>query len=317
MPERSDEATKIAWDWHVPRSTAEERRELVDFTADLGFDTLVVGRPEDDLVSHAHERNVRVVAVLSPSPTEEFARIYPAALQAMQPYEDKMLSALQSTDRRGAQYAAHRWFPLIQGGELLCYEHEESRTLLQRRVRELLASCDGVALDGFGFRNHYACFCAHCVERHGGDPARIAEFSEASLVEISRIIYRCAKKVDPEAVVMNHVWPPLNPNPYYGCNLHLDYCTQTISWFFRPSWDMSRVRLEAQLHRSLERRDRNRFVPFIGFSAEPYHLRSPERLAEELAVADEYGDGSFVLCTLEGPWKSEEIRNVVKEACLR
>lgn len=306
---------KAAWDWALPRASDGERAALVSFAADLGFDTLVLGAPEPDLVEEAHKRALRVVAVLSPTVDSRFADMNPDAVQRMQPYENGMLDAIRSQPNETSQRTAHRWFPLVQGGELLCYEHDESRSLLSRRIEELLATADGIALDGFGFRNHYACFCSHCVSQHTGDPETIASYSERSLVEISRFITEHAKRVQPEAIVMNHVWPPFNPNPYYGCNLFLDYCTQTISWFYRPMWDLSRVRLEAQLHASVERRDRNRFVPFIGLYADPYQTRTPERVAAELEIAREYGAGSFVLCTLEAPWKSSRIRRVVQAAC--
>lgn len=37
-----DSVMKAARDWDLPRETATEQRELVEFTAELGFDTLVV-----------------------------------------------------------------------------------------------------------------------------------------------------------------------------------------------------------------------------------------------------------------------------------
>ena len=40
------------------------------------------------------------------------------------------------------------------------------------------------------------------------------------------------------------VRPPFRPNPGYASRLALDYCSQTISWFYRPVWPLERVAFE-------------------------------------------------------------------------
>ncbi len=311
------EPIRIAWDWHMPRSTPQERRELVRFVTELGFDVLVVSRPEVDMVETAHEAGIRVVAVLSPGLDAARTKADPEIVQRMLPSEEAMLEAGRVDGDEQRQRLSHRWFPLFQSGDLLCYEHPRARRIIDERVDESLAVADGVALDGFGFRNHYACFCSRCSTAHGSDAERLARFSEESLIGVSKRIYERAKSRRQDAIVLNHVWPPFNPNPYYGARLYLDYCTQTISWFYRPVWPIERVRLEARLHKSLEDKSRNTFVPFIGLYDDPYQRRSADRIRAELDIALEYGEGSVVLCTLEGPAHDATIRAVVKDALLR
>jgi hypothetical protein len=305
---------KAAWDWHMPRSTADQERKLVEFAAALGFDTLVLRDPGAGLVRMAHDEGLRVVTVVSPTAPDAFAREHPGCLQRMLAYEEAIEAALEETrGREQGQRLAHRWFPLIQRGRLVCYAQQESRSFLKELVSRALEAADGVAFDGFGFKNHYACFCDTCARAHRAeDPHAVARHSEQTLVEVSEVLFEHAKAEKPDSIVMNHVWPPFNPNPYYGARLRLDYCTQTISWFYRPSWGLQRVELEAAEHRRLQIPGRNRFVPFIGLYADPYQLRNAERVERELEIALRYGDGHLTLCTLEGPLRDEAIRAVVK-----
>ncbi len=304
---------KAAWDWNIPRTSPQDESRLVAFACELGFDTLVVRDPTPALMRAGRKSAMRVIAVLSPRPDDDFIRQHPQCLQQILPYEREMARALESEGNGDRQRLAHRWFPLIQNGELLCYEHDAARSFIRGRISELLRVADGVALDGFGFKNHYACFCEKCITAHQSDPARLASYSQGSLVQISRIIFEHLKARKPEALLINHVWPPFDPNPYYACELYLDYCTQTISWFYRPHWSLQRVELEAAEHKRLENRKRNRFVPFIGLYNDPCQRRSPPRLKQELEIALRYGEGSLVLCTLQSPWEDREIKRVVQE----
>ena len=154
------------------------------------------------------------------------------------------------------------------------------------------------------------------MEDAGGmeETEAIRRTSEESLVEFSHILYVCAKDARPDAIVTNHVWPPFNPNPYYGNRLRLDYCTQTISWFYRPNWSIERVAFEASEMKRLEDRSANVFVPFIGVYSDPYQVRSADRLAQELEIAGRYGDGHVAFCTLDAPRKYPEVFQVVKAA---
>lgn len=211
----------------------------------------------------------------------------------------------------------------MQLSHLLCFESPQAQDELRARVSAALEVADGVAFDGFGFRNHYACYCPRCQSiregmagQQSGRPSDhlLAEMSEASLVNLSHLLYEHAKGVKTDALITNHVWPPFRPNPDYASRLRLDYCSQTISWFYRPHWSLERVRFEAEQSKRLENPARNRFVPFIGLFDQPHLLRTPPRLAAELSIALENGAGNLVFCSLYSLWRHPEIRQVVQEA---
>ncbi len=305
---------RAAWDWHLPHATAHDCRDLIALVDQTGFNTLVVNRPSKTLIAEAHDHGIRVAAVVTAGADEHFVEDNPDAIQKMRTHEEGAASALANTKREQHMRISHHWFPEYQRGSLLCYDHPESTRYIERSIDSALENADGIALDGFGFRNHYACFCDRCVAEHGGDDAeRIAHYSRKGLIDCSRHIRAYLTDNYPDAFSMNHVWPPFNPDPYYGADLYLDYCSQTISWFYRPHWRLERVELEAQLHKQLENPDRNRFVPFIGLYADPYQTRSAARIARELEIALEYGKGSLVFCTLQAPAETPEVRRTIAD----
>ncbi|MEZ4664210.1 MAG: hypothetical protein R2911_42310 [Caldilineaceae bacterium] len=290
---------------------------------ELGFDTLIIHAPTPTIMEAAGALGVKVAAIVTPNADDAFARQHPDALQQMLPAEEAMADAARSLAWEPYTIRAHRWFPIVQMSPLLCFEHPAARAELQARVQRALAVADGVAFDGFGFANHYGCFCERCQatrqEMQAQSPTRheaeiLAHMSEASLIEISQVLYAHAKALKPKALVTNHLWPPFRPNPYYGSRLKLDFCSQTISWFYKPNWSLPRVEFEAQEMKRLEEPAHNRFAPFIAMFHEPYLARSGLRIAQELAIAQRYGDGHLIFCSLKAIHDYPDVYDAVKTA---
>jgi len=314
---------KAAWDWHLPVETGSQQREIVEFADDLGFDTLIVRDPSAVMARRGAELGVRIVAIVYARPSDAFAGAHPECLQRLLSAEDEIARAGHEGTPANFQLLSHRWYSIVQEGATLCFEHEASRSFLKERVSRALEIADGVAFDGFGFRNHYACFCDRCTDvrtsmaagqPEAHEPDVLARMSETSLVAVSDVLYEHAKAIQRDAVVTNHVWPPFYPNEYYGNRLRLDFCTQTISWFYPPHWSLERVEFETAEMKRLEDVKRNTFVPFIGLYSDPYLVRSPDRVRAEFEVAARYADGHVVLCNLETPRHHPEIAAVVKDA---
>ena len=314
---------KAAWDWHLPVETETQQREIVEFASDLGFDTLIVRDPSEAMARRGAELGVRIVAIVYARPSDAFAVDHPECLQRLLPAEEEIARAGRENTPSDFQLLSHRWFSIVQDGATLCFEHEASRSFLKERVSSALEVADGVSFDGFGFRNHYGCFCIRCTDirmtmaaepPEAFEPELLARMSEASLVTVSDVLYEHAKGIKPDAVVANHVWPPFHPNEYYGNRLRLDFCTQTISWFYPPHWSLERVEFETAEMKRLEDPKRNTFVPFIGLYADPYLVRSPERVRAEFDVACRYVKDHVVLCNLETPRRYPEIAAVVRDA---
>lgn len=315
---REATSMKAAWDWELLRDTAEQEEELVEFAADLGFDAVVVHDPTERMVERGRALGMQVIAIVSAHPTPEFRERAPECLQSVHPVEADLLAGLDDAPD-AYQQRAHRWYPVVHEGDFICLGHERSLEFLERRISHALSTADGVAFDGFGFRNHYACYCDRCQAELAAraessdthEDLLRTQLAEAQLVDASERLYEHAKRERPDAIVTNHVWPPFNPHPTYGHQLRLDYCTQTISWFYRPTWSLERVAFEATEHRRLAGAA-NTFVPFVGMFDEPLSRRPPDRLSAELEIAREQGDGSLVFSTLAVPHAHDKYAHVIR-----
>ncbi|WP_114579290.1 hypothetical protein [Saliphagus sp. LR7] len=311
--------------WQLSTASDEERREHLDLASECGFDAIVLPDPNPTIVEYGRDRGLDVLATVGAYPSPEFREAHPAALQQIHPVEEAFLDALEEWAPPDYRRLSHRRYPVVHTHPAFCFEHPASITAIEDRIEEALAVADGVAFDGFGFRNRYACFCERCEDRReraaaddgegGGDwETVLAQTAERTLVDVSETVYNHAKGLDSSALVMNHVWPPFRPNPSYGYRLKLDYCSQTIAWFYPPAWRIEHVEAEAAIHDRLQTPRRSEFVPFIGLKAEPSLQRSPERLRRELEIALQYGDGNIVFATLDALMVDDQLREIVRAA---
>lgn len=311
---------KAAWDWHLPRETDAQARAVVEFAAELGFDTLVVHDPSASMIAAGDDLGIRLVAIVTPNLPVAMANSRPHMLQRLTTREEILSDAMRDGPHDYDLFA-HRWFPAIIPSRTTCFEQPDAVDFLLQRVCKAAAAYGGVALDGFGYRNHYGCWCERCEIRRArvardedlSPHDAMARASEDALVEISETIYEAAKSVNPDAIVMNHLWPPFKPNPYYGSRLRMDYWSQTISWFYKPAWSLDRVRFETEEMKRLEEPSRNTFVPFIACYSDAHNVRSGERIAAELDIAQSHCGENLVFCNLEAPQQ----HRLIAEALVR
>lgn len=293
----------------------------VDFVADLGFNTIIMGNASSEMQAAAKKRGVQIVTTVFPYADDDFERDYPHALQRMREYEYKLADAFQGQRWDKLTAGSYRWHPVLLAKAGMCFEHEETKAAIKKRIDKALSWADGIALDGFGFMNYYACFCDRCegmrAEMKTKEPDKpdlniLVEMSTKTLIDVHQMVYDYAKSIKPDAIVTDHVWPPFRPDEYIGHQFKLDYCTQTISWFYPPEWRLERVAFEAAEMKRLEDQSINRFVPFIGIYETGGHVRSAERLVKELEIALQYGEGSVVVSRLTTLQQQPQLAEAVK-----
>ena len=313
---------KAAWETGSIK-TDEERIRAVDFAADLGFDTMVTGSSTEGMVAHAHDRGVQVIAVVTPSAGGGFSDAHPGCVQKLREYEYDILKAMEGQNWLQLHGMSFHWQAPLLPRPMVCFSHPESVETLKTRVEAALELTDGVALDGFGFNNYYACFCKRCDDHRSrirqahpklSDLEVLGRASTQTLIDIHRTLHDHAKSIKPEAIVTNHVWPMFLPDEHIGTQYKLDYCTQTISWFYPPEWRLERVEAEAAELKRLEDPKINRFVPFIGIVDIPDLVRTPERLSAEIEIALKYGEGNLCLSRLWTLQNHPQLADAVKEA---
>lgn len=306
--------------WAIaPIKTDTEREQAVDFVADLGCNMLITNSTTPEMVARTNKRDIQVIATVFPYSDDDFENAHPHCLQKMREFEYKISNAIAGQSH-GESY---RWQSFILPRTTLCFEHPESQAELKKRVERALDIADGIALDGFGFVNYYACFCDHCETLRKEARAQTPDLSDIeimgkistqTLIDVHRLLYDQAKSINPNAIVTNHVWPYFLPDEYIGAKYKLDYCTQTISWFYPPEWRLERVEMEVAEMKRLENPEINRFVPFIGIHNLPGFVRTPERLAREIEIAMKYGDGNLVISRLNTLQNHPGLARAVREA---
>ena len=297
---------KAAWETgSIP--TEEARAEAVDYAADIGFDTIVTGSGTAEMVARAHDQGIQIIAVVSPGARGEIAEKHPECLQKMREHEHRIREAIVDEDWVHVHGESFRWQAAVLPRPMLCFEHPESIEWIEGLIEQRLEFADGVALDGFGFNNYYACYCSTCEDLRSQERDANPQLSEVevtanvsgrTLTNVHRHLHDYAKSIKPGAVVTNHVWPQYLPDEHIGTQYKLDYCTQTISWFYPPELPLERVEAEAAEIKRREDTECNRFVPFIGIVELPDLVRKPDRLAAEIEIGLKYGDGSVCLSRL-------------------
>jgi hypothetical protein len=183
---------------------------------------------------------------------------------------------------------------------LLCFHHPETAALLRAKIRKILINCPeltGIALDYFGYQNHHCCLCdaskaafATWRKKHPEVPAKDAldQFSLESLIAFINETADTVRELKPGAKTVIHVYPVFQPQPLYGSRLKVDYCCETVAWFFKPYWPDDKIVRYTRVVTNREGRawPQSRGIPFIGLfvGRKAYANKSPERLAHELTL---------------------------------
>ena len=327
--------------WAHPVARPDEIRAMLDLTARMGCNVLIFeannghgetwyrsdvlpmhpGVPDGmdplaTVVEEAAKRGIQVYAwvITHVRTSEEFAAAHPEWLQQVTPEEEKLVGAPRANPDREPVHGPG-WVCPDRG--LLDYQKQ----ILQEIVRNYGVA--GVALDYLGYRNYHACFCEYSnaaraayarAHREMNRERVLAEFSEDALVAWTEQAREAVREANPEAKVAIHIYPDFDPNPAYGNALDVDYCCQTVAWFYKPFWSYEKIATKAVAYECAaggHRRD-NRHVAFIGVKAGE-QPKTPERLRKEIRIAGAAGT-KHVMLAFHGTFaENPELAEVVRE----
>ncbi len=268
-----------------PEKTAAHARRM-------GF-TAIAAPPDTNLAVAAHREGLEfyawMVNLTSPE-CRAFLKLHPEFAQAVTPLENALAGQARiDPDREN-----------VHPSNWLCPDRGLTDTERDWIARTLQACpVDGIALDYIGYRNYYACFCPHSVSnraayvvQHPGlsRAQALGTYSEDSLVRYTGEIRDCVRRLDPRLKLAIHIYPDFDPNPLYAARLPVEWCGQTVAWFFKPFWSYPhQARLVRRYSNSgRNRAPTNRFVPFVGaYGGE--RMKTPDRLRTEIRIAGTAG----------------------------
>ena len=185
----------------------------------------------------------------------------------------------------------------------------------------------GIALDFVGYKNYYRCCCPSCrqnfekyLEHHPGMNSQEAEhrFGEEMMIQFYEKVIAYAKSVKPTIKTTCHIYPAFLPNILYGNRLPVDYCGQTVSWFFKPHWSLGKVKRYTKIvvgDESLYHSGSIR-APFIGFYSKggfAGDVRTAECVRQEIQIIKKAGARAIQFAFLGHILAVPEVAKVIAE----
>lgn len=197
-------------------------------------------------------------------------------------------------------------------GELLCFHRPEVVKMMQDRISKAFKECPdlaGIAFDYFGYKNYRCCRCPYSMklfeeyykkQPKGTDREKALEkFSLDELVKFNNELAAFVRKTKPGAKVVTHIYPTFIPNPVYGNLLDVDYCCQTVAWYFKPYWPLEKVKkyTEFVIGEDKKYHSRVKGIPFVGiYQSKPALSKPTDVFREELKTIRSCGTQSFSIC---------------------
>lgn len=330
---------KAMWIRSGTISTPGKMKKAILLIKEMGFNTILVqatnskGRAyyKSDCLAHGyknkfdvigevvklgHQHGLKVYAwttnlVVAP---RETSKKHPELLQKIKPEEILLIKKPRTNPDRSN----------IQPGNWFCPDQGVAE--LEKNIfKEIITkyNIDGIALDYLGYRNYYACFCDHSnkeradfITKHPelSKKEAMREFSEKSLADWTNQARKIIKKLDPKLKIAIHIYPDFDPNPTYADRLAVDYCGETVAWFYKPFWSLQKVEKLVKLYSEDQHKYHSyyHFVPFVGAYVNK-RKKSPERLRSEIRIAGQGGNGTLMVAFLGTFITHSDLAQVLKE----
>ena len=281
------------------------------------------------LCSLAKEKNMEVYYWFhiagSPDKKEYWQVVSPEEAQKIRKINDD-----KTLDKHEYQYGGepvNRATDVITD-EFLCFHRPEVVAYCQKTISDVVTNCPGlagVAFDYFGYKNYRCCHCPVSesqFEKYYGKGNKmpreraLEQFSLDTLVDFNNNLADYVRGMNPAMKIVTHVYPTFVANPVYGNRLDVDYCCQTVAWFFEPFWDLNKV--DKYTRRVVQ--DAQRYyarphgIPFVGiYMDKPGMSKPPERFRQELKAIRKAGSQSLSICPFNIFIQHPELGNILME----
>jgi hypothetical protein len=267
---------------------------------DSGFNAAAVsGANLNTLIAYGQKHNVGIYYwfhIIPPENMKQFA-------QQMSPEENEILKNLnadKSVNKNGYQFGEE---PLSGRREvletpLLCFHRPETVEFCKKHLQtvfEKFPEITGVALDYIGYQNYRCCHCRQSMalfeeyykktQNKLSRETALEQFSLETLAQFSNELSAYIRKLRPKAKIAARVYPVFMPEPLYGNRLDVDYCCQTVAWFFKPYWPPEKIEKYTRYIIENEKKyfPASRGIPFIGLFQNPKgRFKSDEEFFKEL-----------------------------------
>jgi len=317
-PDKKRLKWKMVWLWTMKDKTDVY---IVNAARELGFNAIQANNT--NMIAECHKAGMEAFyAIWFGSAPDNFSQKLSPKAEELKTWDNPAKALYQSGGEP------------VQGGEewttgkLWCLDCPESFEYGCKAIDAAIkAGYDGIALDAIGYQNYYACFCplssakhAEYQKQHPELPRESAVFkySQECLTAFFDKLCKHAREKKEDIKITCHIYPDFAPDPLYGNRLGVDYCGQTVSWFYLPHWEYDKVNRYARevigdgegFHKD------SKGAPFIGIYTLPpheQHRKRPERVRDEIRIVKNAGAEAIMFAELGNILADPDIALVIKE----
>ena len=187
-------------------------------------------------------------------------------------------------------------------------DFSRSKARLDKILKLAVPGVKGVYFDYIGYINHKGCYCKNCLEKLKDylkknnlpdTPANRDVFYRNELVKYYNKAIDYVKSQRPDFKIVAHLYPDFQPDPIFGNRLKLDYCGQTVAWYFK--WPQNKI---DRYTRYVVEHAKDHFsfsegIPFLGISSSKTSslgYKSPADLEKELQTILAAGGRTLMIC---------------------
>lgn len=191
-----------------------------------------------------------------------------------------------------------------------------------------LEGIDGISFDYIGYTNFKGCYCETCMAAYAKFLAenKISDTQENKdrfylglLVKYYNDMADYVRGKYPNLVIMAHLYPVFQPDPLYGNRLNIDYCGQTVAWYF--PWEPVKIRRYTEVTVKEQGRyfKTARGIPFIGLNKKPGSLavKDAATVEKELKAMLAGGADALMICSANAILEDTEMFALFKRYCGR
>lgn len=316
---------KCFGDWSVCPKTEPEVKEVLSEIKSLGFNSIMIYSNNGALatrkgITAARGMDLQTLVAVNP--------VYGGWGFEKAPGVDAPATMLQAYPAEEAERLNNptNSDDVAYKGPWLCIDRPEVRryaaNLCLERMRELKP--DGLVLDFIGYKNHKGCGCGFSRQQReewadsnpGLPPGEVMRrHSLSSMAAFYRAIIEKVKKEFPAAVIACHVYPPFELDPLAGSCLPVDYPAETVAWYFKPHWPLTKVaaRCAEIVRRARETGGQAHPTAMIGIDMADKSVKDAERVGREIRAVKDSGIKALMIAGAGAYHKVPAIAKVLKE----
>jgi hypothetical protein len=311
---------KMTWCWTLPCQNKQDIEHGVTQAKNLGFNAMewsqAQARCPEIFVEACRKNNMESYYCINPASAvkqslQEKERDFPVSSQV----------GGEPLDNEIGRVVAYR-------NGRSCFNQDDALKNAKQAIDKAISlGFDGIALDFVGYDNLHGCYCPSCcklrekyINSHPGMSKKEAEnrFSEECIVKFYNSVIAYAKSMKPDIKTTCHIYPAFMPNILYGNLLPVDYCGQTVAWFFKPHWGFEKIKKYSEI----VIRDGNKYhsnsigTPFIGFYCKDKYFKerqSPERIKREIQIIKKAGAKGIQIVELGHILADKDVSKVIAE----